>query len=230
MRQLAPDLWIAESPLRFFGVELGARMTVMRLDGSRLLVHSPIPARAELVREVRGLGSVELLVAPNLYHHLSVGDWHEAFPEASLYVAPGLQKKRPELRVAGVLGDEPEPAWASQVDQVLLRGIPATNEVVFFHRPSGTLVASDLAFNIDRGSPPATRVAFRLAGAFGRLRPTFLERLLVRDRREFRRSLQRILEWPIQRVVVAHGAVAEENAKEELARGYSWLLGDGSSS
>jgi hypothetical protein len=44
MRQLDSDLWVAESPMRFFGLELGARMTVIRLAGSRLLVHSPVAA------------------------------------------------------------------------------------------------------------------------------------------------------------------------------------------
>jgi hypothetical protein len=101
------------------------------------------------------------------------------------------------------------------------------NEVVFFHRPSATLIASDLAFNIRSSSPPLTRLFFRLGGTFGRLSPSLLERLLVRDRTAFRRSLERILEWPFERVVVAHGDVSEKGGREELVRGYSWLLGGG---
>jgi hypothetical protein len=37
--------------------------------------------------------------------------------------------------------------------------------------------------------------------------------------------LERILEWPFERVVVAHGEVSETGGREELVRGYSWLLG-----
>jgi hypothetical protein len=225
MRQLAPDLWVAESPQRFLGLELGARMTVIRLAGPRLFVHSPVAAATELVREVQALGPVAYIVAPNRLHHLFVGEWQEACPEALVYVAPGLERKRPDLKIAGLLTGEPEAGWADTIDQVLVGGIPSTNEIVFFHRPSATLVASDLAFNVGSSSPPLTRIAFRMSGAYGRLSPTFLEQLLVRDRAAFRRSLTRVLEWPFERVVVAHGEVLERSGRAELARGFSWVLG-----
>ncbi len=124
-----------------------------------------------------------------------------------------------------MLTDEPEPGWAGTIDQVLVSGFPLANEVVFFHRPSTTLIATDLAFNVGSSSPPLTRLAFRLGRAYGRLSPTLLERLFVRDRSAFRRSLESILEWPFERVVVAHGQVSETGGREELTRGYSWVLG-----
>lgn len=203
-------------------------MTVVRLPGSELLLHSPIAATADLVREVKALGRVAYLVAPNRLHHLFIHEWQRACPEATTYVAPGLDSKRADLTIAGVLTDEPEPGWMDTVDQVLLGGFPFANEVVFFHRPSASLIATDLAFNLGPKSPPLTRVAMRLGGAYGRLSPTLLERMLVRDRTAFRHSLVRILEWPFERVVVAHGEVSETGGREELIRGYSWILGDGS--
>ncbi len=226
MQQLHSDLWVADSPLRFVGLEIGARMTVVRLPGPKLLLHSPVAATEQLVREVKALGRVAYLVAPNRFHHLSVGEWLRACPEASVYVAPGLDEKRPDLKIAGVLTDEPEPGWAGTIDQVLVRGF-ALNEVVFFHRPSATLIATDLSFNVGSSSTQLTRLAFRLGGTYGRLSPTLLERLLVRDRTAFRHSLERILEWPFDRVVVAHGEVSEKGGREELVRGYRWLLGGG---
>lgn len=227
MQQLHSDLWIADSSLRFVGLEIGARMTVVRLPGSKLLLHSPVAATEELVREVKALGPVAYLVAPNRFHHLFIGEWLKACPEASVFVAPGLDEKRPDLTIAGVLSDEPEPGWADTIDQVLVRGFPLANEVVFYHRPSTTLIATDLLFNVGSSSPPLTRLAFRLARAYGRLTPTILERLFVRDRSVFRRSLERILDWPFERVVVAHGEVSEAGGREEFERGYSWVLGVG---
>jgi len=227
MKQLHSDLWITDSPLRFLGLEVGTRMTVVRLPGRKLLLHSPIPATADVVREVKALGPIAYLVAPNKLHHLFVAEWQRACPEASLYVAPGLDTKRADLSIAGVLGDESEPGWRGVVDQIVLGGFPFANEVVFFHRPSATLIATDLAFNVGSSSPALTRLFFRLAGTYGRLSPTLLERLMVRDRTAFRHSLERILEWPFERVVVAHGEVSEKGGREELVRGYSWLLGGG---
>ncbi len=227
MQQLHPDLWIADAPLRFAGLEVGSRMTVVRLPGPKLLLHSPIAASDELVREVKALGPVAYLVAPNRFHHLFVGDWQRACPDAAIYAAPGLDAKRADLAIAGELSDEPEPGWKGVLDQVLLDGFPLVNEVVFFHRSSATLIATDLAFNVGSNSPRLTRLAFRLAGSYGRLAPTLVERLFVRDRAAFRHSLERILEWPFERVVVAHGEVSEQGGREELIRGYSWVLATG---
>lgn len=227
MRQLHSDLWVTKSPLRFAGLEVGTRMTIVRLPDSKLLLHSPIGATPDLVREVEALGSVAYIVAPNRLHHLFIGEWQKACPDALLYAAPGLDTKRTDLAIDHVLGDKPEAAWQDVVDQVLLGGFPFANEVVFFHRPSATLIATDLAFNVGSSSPPLTRLFFRLAGTYGRLAPTLLERLLVRDRAAFRDSLKRILEWPFDRVVVAHGEVSEKGGREELIRGYSWILDGG---
>ncbi|MBK7947871.1 MAG: DUF4336 domain-containing protein [Deltaproteobacteria bacterium] len=227
MHELADGLWIAEARLRFLGLELGARMTVVRLAGGELLLHSPVAATEELVRQVGALGRVAHLVAPNRFHHLFVGDWRRRYPDAAIHVAPGLERKRGDLPISSLLGSIPDPAWADVLDQVALAGIPTTNEVVFFHRSSSTLIASDLAFQIGPESPALTRAAFRAMGAYGCLCPTPLERLLVRDRAAFRGSLERILVWPIERVVVAHGAVCESDGRARLARGYDWILGRG---
>jgi len=224
MQQLDTDLWISDTPLRFLGLSVGARMTVVRLADSKLLLHSPIAAAPELVREVKALGPVAYLVAPNRFHHLFVAQWQAACPEASVWAAPQLDAKRPDLEISGVLRDAPEPGWADTLDQVLIGGFPMMNEVVFFHRTSATLIATDLAFNVGPSSPPLTRLVFRLSRSYGRLAPTVLERLFIRDRAAFRHSLQRILEWPFERVVVAHGEVSEKGGREELVSGYGWIL------
>jgi hypothetical protein len=224
LRELAPDVWVADQPLRFFGLEVGARMTVIRLPGARLLLHSPIARSHELAQQVERLGSPTLLIAPNRFHHLYAGDWKSAHPTARLYVAPGVEAKRPDLTISGVLGDDAVPDWSDVLDQVPIRGFPLANEVVFFHRPSRTLVASDLAFNVGPRSPALTRISFRLMGAYGRLSCTPLERLSIRDRSAFRHSLCRVLGWPIERIVVAHGEVVERDGHRALAEAYSWIL------
>ena len=193
MEQLADDLWVADAPLRFLGLEVGTRMTAIRLPDGRLMLISPVPAEPALVERVGALGSVAFLVAPNRFHHLYVAEWKTACPEAAVYAAPGLDEKRPDLATAGVLSDAAEPGWSSVVEQQVMAGFPLTNEVVFFHRPSATLIATDLAFHVGAESPAPTRFAFRLLGAYGRLAPSILERLLIRDRAAFRRCLDRVL-------------------------------------
>lgn len=229
MNRLHEDLWVTEAPLRFFGLEVGARMTVVRLPGSKLLLHSPISATPELVQEVKALGSVAHLVAPNLFHHLYVAEWKREFPDAAIHVAPGLDAKRADLEVTGILTNTADAGWQGALDQVVVEGFPLVNEVVFFHPASATLIATDLAFNVGPGSPWLTRVAIRLSGTYGRLGPTLLERFFVRDRPAFRTALERILDWPFERVIVAHGEISEWGGREELIQGYAWLLGRGTS-
>jgi Domain of unknown function (DUF4336) len=224
IREVALDVWVAEQPLRFLGLELGARMTLVRLPGERLLVHSPIAWTRELAEEVERLGAPTLLVAPNRFHHLYARTWQSAYPSSRLFVAPGLERRRPDLTFERVLTRDPLPEWSDVLDQELVAGFPMTNEVVFFHGPSRTLIASDLVFNIGAESPPLTRFAFRLMGAYGRPASTVLERLLIRDRVAFRSSLERILAWPISQLILAHGSVVREGGHAALAEAYSWLL------
>lgn len=226
LRTIDRDLWVAEQPLRFLGIEVGARMTVVRLRSNELLIHSPIRPTTALVEAVRAIGPVSVVVAPNRFHHLFAADWLALHPEARLFTAPGLEAKRPDLPNTDVLSDEPDPLWQGELEQIVVRGLPMVNEVVFFHRASATLVAADLAFHIGAEAPSATRLFVRLTGRYGELAPTLVERLLTRDRSAFRASLERILAWPFERVIVSHGTILERNGRRALARGYAWLLGE----
>src|SRR5262245_54802687 len=113
----ADTLWVHERPLRFFGIETGARMTIVRM-ASGLFVHSPAPLSEALRAEVDALGTVKAVVAPSLFHHLAVGSWLEAYPSAVVCCCPGLEKKRRDLRWDRVLGDSPEPEWSGELEQV----------------------------------------------------------------------------------------------------------------
>jgi hypothetical protein len=64
----------------------------------------------------------------------------------------------------------------------------------------------------------------RLLRSYGRFGPSKLDPLLIRDRRAARESLERILGWDFDRVVVAHGDVLASGGREALRQGYSWLL------
>ncbi len=106
MRALDKDLWVAEQPLRFGLLQLGTRMTVIRLSDASLLLHSPIALTESLRMEIEELGSVRYVIAPNRFHHLFASDWTVRYPRSRLYVAPGLHDKRPDLTITGVLPQE----------------------------------------------------------------------------------------------------------------------------
>jgi uncharacterized protein DUF4336 len=224
LNQRAPDLWTADQPQRFGGFEVGTRMTVIRLPERRLFLHSPIQLTAELRAGLDALGAPGFVIAPNRLHHLYATDYTTAFSDVQLFVAPGLQIKRPDLHPTAILDDTAPLGWRDHIDQIVVRGYPMLNEVVFFHRTSRTLLISDIAFNIHVDSPALTRWAFRACGGYGRFGPTLLERLFVRDRAAARASLQRILSWDFDRVILAHGRVLDSGGRDAFRRGYAWLL------
>jgi hypothetical protein len=92
LKQLAADLFVEERAQRFYGLEVGTRMTVVRLAGGDLWLHSPVSLDAELRSELDGLGRVRFAVAPNRVHHLYAGEVARLYPEARLWVAPGLER------------------------------------------------------------------------------------------------------------------------------------------
>ena len=223
LRRLADDVWVTERPQRFFGLPVGARMTVIRLSGGRLLLHSPLPLDAALRVELDALGRVACAVAPNRLHHLYAGDVVRAYPEARLWVAPGLPEKRPDLVHAGVLGDEAPVEWRGELEQAFFRGRPYENEVAFFHPATRTLILCDLAFNFGPRDAWPTRVLMSLLRSYGKLGPSKLDPLLIRDRAAARASLERILAWDFDRVIVAHGDVQESGGYALMRDGYAWL-------
>lgn len=224
LRQLAENLWVAERPQSFYGLPVGARMTVIRLADARLLLHSPVALEPELRGQLDSIGRVCFAVAPNRVHHLYAGEVARAYPGARLWVAPGLERKRPDLVFEAVLNDDAPEEWRGEIGQVFFRGRPYENEVAFFHRPSRTLILCDLAFNFGPRAAAPTRLLMKLLRSYGRLAPSTLDPLLIRDRRAARESLERILAWDFDRIIVAHGDVLESGGHEVLRQGYSWLL------
>ena len=224
LHELDANLWIVDRPLSFLGLELGTRMTVVRLPDGSLWLYSPVEPTPDLAAALDDLGRVVHLIAPNRFHHLYVGMWNERYPAAEVHLAPGLDKKRSDLRATTTLTGETDRRWASTLDQVLMRGFPMANEVVFFHRASATLVAADLAVNLGPGDPLLTRAVFGLLGAASGFSSTLLDRLAIRDRPAFAGCLRRVLSWPFERVIVAHGSVLERGGREALTAAYSWLL------
>ncbi len=224
LRELGREIWVEERPQAFYGLEVGTRMTVMRLADGSLLLHSPVSLDPGLRRELDALGRVRFAVAPNRVHHLYAGKVAADYPEVQLFVAPGLERKRPDLAFADVLGDEAPAPWRGQVDQCFFRGRPYENEVVFQHRASRTLILCDLAFNFRERTHPMTRLLMQLIRSYGRFGPSRLDPLLIRNRGLARESLERILAWDFDRVVVAHGDVLESGGRAALREGYAWLL------
>lgn len=224
-----PSLWIADGPvLSFFGFAYSTRMAVIRLANGDLFIWSPIALTADLKAEIDALGSVRYLVSPNKLHHLYLGDWKTAYPQALLYAPPGLRKKRKDLAFDADLSDVADPAWASEIDQIRVDGSVALTEMVFFHRQSRTVLFTDLIQNFRKDWFKGWRgLLARLDGIIAPHPGAPREwRMSFVDRRAAKSAVTRILNWPIERVVIAHGELPTENGAAFVRDAFSWLIGD----
>ena len=226
LAEFGPAIWIVDGPVAsFHGFAYPTRMAVIRLQDGGLFVWSPIALSSDLRRDVDALGTVRCLVSPNLLHHLFLNEWKSAYPHARLYASPGLQRRRKPLPFDAELGDAPEREWAAEIDQVLMRGSVFLTEAVFFHRPSQTAIFADLIQNFPPDWFEGWRgLVARLGGIVAPnpgapidLRMSFL------NRRAARRSLARILAWPIERVLIAHGEPVASGGAAVVRAAFAWL-------
>lgn len=224
IQELSDGLWTAQGRVRWMGQRVPTRTLVLRLPDGALWVHSPIALGAELAGAVDRLGPVAHLVAPSTYHHLWLAEWARRYPEARVHGAPGLAEKRRDIEFHEVLGDRAPLAWSGVLDQMVLGGLPLFNEVVFFHRPSRTLIVTDLVFNVYDAEGALAPLVLRLNDMWRRFGPSRVLRLMLRRNRErVRADLERIQQWSYDRVAMAHGRVLESGGRAAMERAFAFL-------
>jgi hypothetical protein len=217
----AENVWTDTRKAKFFGVECGTRMSIVRLAEGGLFVLSPVPLDEATRREVDALGEVRAVVAPSIFHHLSMGQWMAAYPKAVFAACPGLDWKRKDLSFSCVLGDQPHPIWKNDLEQVYFSA-RRENEIDFFHRASGTFLCTDALLNLSTHPELGTRLVARL---FGNNAPGigWLEPFMVRDRKLARRQVDRMLAWEFDRIILAHGDCVQRDGLAVLRHAYAWL-------
>lgn len=192
------------------GLRMPLASTVVRLPDRSLLLYSPIALDDASAAALAAEGEVAHIVAPSLIHHLHAKAAAEQYPKATLHIASGLATKNPALAGAREIGDTGAGAgWGDAIEAQQICGAPKLAETVLFHRPSGTVMCADLLFNVTTHANFMTRVILGMTGTGGKqLAQSRMWKYGVRDRAAARASLDRVLAWPIERVVPCHGEAA----------------------
>lgn len=113
----------------------------------------------------------------------------------------------------------------NKLHQVVIGGSFVMNEVVFFHRPSRSALVCDLIQKHDKSAFSGwRRWAMQLDGMVGpdgstprEWRATFTNRAVARAGRDT------MLDWNPRQLIIAHGPIIRENAKDVIASSLAWI-------
>lgn len=211
-REVAKGLFICETAIKMPAASLPLNGTAIKLGDGRVVVISPLnPKRADY-ESLRRLGEVAHIVSPNSFHNLFAAAAKKEFPNAILWAAPALRKRKPEIPWDAVIGKDGWP-FAGELDCLYLEGAPGMGEVVFLHRATKTLIVTDLFFNLKNVTALGARFLFTLMGTLNRFASSRLLNLVMRDKPRFLKCLEILMSWDFDRIIMAHGEPVECGGK-----------------
>jgi len=229
-------------------------MVVIQLQDGNLWVHSPVGLDASLKKALAKLGKVAYVVSPNYEHLKFASQWAREYPDAKMWACPGLPERMPEISWAGEIPSGIRPSsWKRDNSKVLVNKVevsycwdldeiqplhidvevnPATgkaffNEVVFYHKPSQTLITTDFFWNYPQPDgipnsnipnspvydwelapkldsiPIKSRIFFF---AMNRLYLPIYKNVMIQDKSKFQELIQFIInDWEATTLIPAHG-------------------------
>ena len=196
--------------------DLPRRMTVVRLNGSRLVVFSAIALDEDEMASLEAYGRPAFLIVPSDKHRLDAKIWKDRYP-AMQVVAPEGARAKVEKTVPV---DTVEPRFDDpNVQFVAVPGTRGHEAALVVRTQNGTtLVLNDLVGNI-RNESGFGGWLLRIAGFAGKEAqiPKVVKMMLIDDTNALRAQL---LQWAeiesLKRILVSHGSPIEENARETL--------------
>jgi len=230
LQAIDKDIWLVDGEcVDFYGFSYPTRCVIVRLKSQALWIWSPIQLSDALKAEIQRLGEPKFLVSPNKIHHLYLGNWAAAYPNATLWGPQSTIQKRSELNFKAALTDDEPNEWRDELEQAWFNGSIAMDEIVFFHRASQTVIMADLSENfseefIRRHWKPWQRVVARLWGIVeGRGYAPLEWRLSFFNRAATKRARDKVLSWRPEKVIMAHGEWQRSGGLDFLKKSLSWI-------
>jgi hypothetical protein len=223
IEKLAENVWWVQGSLP--GMSLKRTMTIVRLEGGRLVIHNAIALAEAAMKEIEAWGTPAFMVVPNGGHRLDAPAFKKRYPSLRI-VAPKGARPRIEEVVPVDLTYEEFPVEDS-VRFEMLHGIGDTEGAMIVRSSDGvTVVLNDTVFNMDRKRDPLGFFFTTILGSAPGPRVSRLAKLVfIKDKQALRRDLERLAATPdLQRLVVAHEKVERgKSAAEALHKAAGYL-------
>lgn len=185
--------------------------------GDRLVVYSPLPEIRERRDEVAKVGEVTDIIATTLFHTKGIREAAKSYPDARLWGVTGFSDLYPDLKW---YANPYSQSWdfGDELKALPIEGMPKVNELVLIHKPSRTLIVSDLVFNHLSPSGPIDWFFFTMFGNYNRFAVSKLFMSMVKDKPAFYRSVEKVLAEDFDRICLSHGFDIETNGKTLLRK------------
>ena len=218
------QIWTKDYPVELAICPFNARMSVIRLGDGRLMLHSPCEIDDATAAALAQLGQVACIVAPGSLHHLHVAGAQRRYPDAQTYICPGVERRAPDLHFDWMLESRSPAIWSDTIDQVLIRGNRFVREVAMLHKPSSTLLLVDSIENYGDRTKDVSwqlKVWWKLLRMWNKPKPAPEYRFGWKDKAAARASLQTILEWDFDKIILSHGDNIVDDAKAVARRAWT---------
>ncbi len=215
LKQIGENIWVIDQPSNFLGVAFGLRMTIIRNEQQQLTLHSVIPCNEEREIELQALGKITQFIVPNLEHTRFITQWQQRYPDAQTFSPPSSTIQN-SIDLSAFR--------CNALSSIPIKGIPRLQEFVFFHSESKTVLLTDLAFNLNSDISLWGKCFLKMNGAYNQFTSSRILKSLIKDKSAFCSSIEQIMQWEFEQIVMAHGTPITENARERFIHSFRWAL------
>lgn len=215
IEKLTENIWtvVGEVPK----MSLKRRMTLIRLEDGKLIIHSPIALKEDEMREVEQWGEIAFIVVPNSWHRLDSKVFKKRFPDAKIVCPRGSRKKVEEVVSVDLTYDE-VPRF-KDVSFTHIEGIKEVEGVLEVCSEKGViLIFNDLIFNLPNQSGIGG-FFFRMMGSTGGPKVTrIMKFFVVKNKKELRDHLSKLTEKHenIYCIIPGHGYIIDQECNQVL--------------
>lgn len=167
------------------------------------------------MEQLKNIGQVTDILAPNLLHSAGVEKASQVFPKAKLWAVHGLKKTKPHINWTDELNEKSWP-YHEHLQLIEIKGMPSVNEVVFYEPKSKSLITTDFGFNMQNVSGFGARIIQSIFGTYQRFAVSRLFTLMVKKNDQFEQSINKIFQTQFDKIIMSHGEPLEMNARDKL--------------
>ena len=211
MKKVDKKLYVFEDSIKIMpGVSFELRSTLIEISNNKLLIISPAKMKDEELIAIANKYEQVICVAPNILHNKYLLNTLRNIPQAKIFGPEALLKKIPQLRGRLNSTEELDGELDNQVSIYPIHISSDLVEIEFFHRPTETLILTDLIFNMREPMPIGRRLILKMVGAHDKVGQSQLVKKSIRDKAKYLNSIEKLEKTNPRRIIFGHGSVLDD--------------------